>query len=60
MYLAIKHYFETGIYLNSRKEIAKAIDEPILKDVLDTLNSIDNKTKDEIITTASSLLTFLS
>lgn len=59
MYLAIKHYCDTGIYPNSRNKVVEFLDEPVLREVLETLNNIDEKEKKEIIIIGAKLLDYL-
>lgn len=60
MYLAIKNYYQTGFYPETRFKIAQEINSPILFETLQTLNQINKKQKQEIIHNSKNLLEFIS
>jgi hypothetical protein len=60
MHLAIKHYYQTENYPNSRNKIVETINEPVLKETLDFLNDIDNREKKDIVNIGTKLLNYLN
>ncbi len=59
MYLAIKHYVKTQNYPKTRLEVVETNNSDILSEVLNTLNEINEKSKEEIIIVGKRLLEYL-
>jgi len=59
MYLAIKHYYETGYYPKTKQEVADILDSKELQESLRVLHSIDQQPKEEIEEIAKGLLSYL-
>ncbi|MBD3259621.1 hypothetical protein GF371_03220 [Candidatus Woesearchaeota archaeon] len=59
MYLAIKHYYDTGIYPKTRAEVAKLLNSPALDRTLITLININHKSHEEIFRIARELIDYL-
>ncbi len=58
-FLPIMQYYRSGIYPLSRIDTANALNSEILKDVVSTLDNIDNEKKENIIIIAKKLSDYL-
>jgi hypothetical protein len=59
MYLAMKCYYDTNTYPITRKEIVESLQSKELSDVFRVLHSIDQQSKEELISSARQLLNYL-
>jgi len=60
MYLAIKHHHDKKTYPKTREDLINLSNSSTLSKTLETLNKIDNKNKEEMITVSQELLNYIN